>query len=191
MAGDSSESSPNEVRLADLSRCVFEDKKAVRGGALVIDESGKPLEFRCTSPIRPNAVQKMLYGRSLQPYILVELIGRPLLKGLREQFDFIVVNSPFFLNLREHFDRPCLFVRRQGEEMTAGSDGEDRSPSELVDSPKYDPVVMQGFEEYPEDTKKAYPIFQALSKRMNILEPFERIARALERVHEERKLDQQ
>lgn len=32
----------------------------VSGGLLVTDKRGKPLEFRCTSPIRPNQVQRIL-----------------------------------------------------------------------------------------------------------------------------------
>ena len=31
------------------------------------DDLGKPLEFRCTAPVKPNAVQRTLYGQTLFP----------------------------------------------------------------------------------------------------------------------------
>ena len=49
----------------------------LRGGILITDAHGKPLEFRCTSPIRPNAVQRTLYGSTLMPHIAVELVHCP------------------------------------------------------------------------------------------------------------------
>ena len=36
------------------------------------------MEFRCTAPVRPNPLQRTLYGRTLLPHIAVELIGAPL-----------------------------------------------------------------------------------------------------------------
>jgi len=60
------------VTLTEVEDDVF------RGGILVTDSSGKPVEFRCTSPIRPNAVQRTLYGGTLMPHIAVELVGEVL-----------------------------------------------------------------------------------------------------------------
>ena len=51
------------VALAEVEEGVL------RGGILVTDAQGKPVEFRCTSPIRPNAVQRTLYGGTLMTHI--------------------------------------------------------------------------------------------------------------------------
>ena len=67
-----------KTRLAFLGYSEFD--KGYRGGILVTDEWGKPLEFRCTSPVHPNPVQRTLYGQTLLPHIAVELIGAPLLR---------------------------------------------------------------------------------------------------------------
>ena len=99
---DTSDRPSSDVHIAYLSRNEFEDGKAYRGGILVVDALGRPLEFRCTSPVRPNAVQRTLYGGALEPYMLVELMGKPLLSNLRECFDILVVDEPSFLNLRDH-----------------------------------------------------------------------------------------
>lgn len=48
------------------------------GGYLVVSERGRPLEFHCSTPILPSAAQRILYGASLRPYLLGELIGQTL-----------------------------------------------------------------------------------------------------------------
>jgi hypothetical protein len=48
------------------------------GGYLVLSERGRPLEFHCSTPVLPSDAQKILYGASLRPYLLGELIGQTL-----------------------------------------------------------------------------------------------------------------
>lgn len=193
MTANSDDSRPTDIRIGYLSRGVFEEGKAYRAGALVVDGQGKPLEFRCTSPIRPNSVQETLYGDSLEPYMMVELMGKPLLSHLRESFNILVVGEPGFLNLRDHCDHPMLFLRRQGTEFVAETPGSDAGGPSLVDSPsgRFDPVVAEAFRKYAGDKAKALPMLERASTHFDPLEPFERILRALEKVHEEKALDQQ
>lgn len=33
------------------------------GGYLVLNQVGRPLEFHCTAPVKPNRAQEILYGR--------------------------------------------------------------------------------------------------------------------------------
>jgi len=51
------------LSLVELEKDVF------RGGVLVTDAQGKPIEFRCTSAIQPTAVQKTLYGGTLRAHM--------------------------------------------------------------------------------------------------------------------------
>ena len=46
------------------------------GGYLVLNISGRPLEFHCTAPIKPNRAQQILYGPTLEPYLFGEQIGQ-------------------------------------------------------------------------------------------------------------------
>jgi hypothetical protein len=48
------------------------------GGYLVLNSSGRPLEFHCTAPIKPNRAQQILYGPTLEPYLFGEQIGQAL-----------------------------------------------------------------------------------------------------------------
>jgi len=48
------------------------------GGYLVLSHLGRPLEFHCTTPIEPTQAQQILYGPTLRPYLLGEVIGHTL-----------------------------------------------------------------------------------------------------------------
>jgi hypothetical protein len=49
------------------------------GGYLLLNPTGRPLEFHCTAPIKPNRAQEILYGPTLEPFLYGEQIGRTLL----------------------------------------------------------------------------------------------------------------
>src|SRR5438034_1245608 len=53
-------------------------QQGLMGGYLVLNESGRPLEFHCTTPIKPNRAQQILYGPTLEPYLFGEQIGKAL-----------------------------------------------------------------------------------------------------------------
>ena len=48
------------------------------GGYLVLNVNGRPLEFHCTAPVRPNRAQQILYGPTLEPFLFGEQIGQAL-----------------------------------------------------------------------------------------------------------------
>src|SRR5438477_8506074 len=49
------------------------------GGYLVLNAAGRPLEFHCTAPVKPNRAQQILFGPTLEPYLYGEQIGQALL----------------------------------------------------------------------------------------------------------------
>ncbi len=49
------------------------------GGYLILNASGRPLEFHCTAPVKPSRAQQILYGPTLQPFLYGEQIGQTLL----------------------------------------------------------------------------------------------------------------
>ncbi|MCA9267141.1 MAG: hypothetical protein KDA41_01655, partial [Planctomycetales bacterium] len=50
------------------------------GGYLLLNTAARPLEFHCTSPVRPNRAQEILYGPTLGEFLLGEVIGQTLIK---------------------------------------------------------------------------------------------------------------
>lgn len=72
------------------------------GGLLVTNQHGRPLEFQCTTPVKPNRTQEILYGETLKPWLLGELIGGTLLERVSIKPDLIVISDPHILELRNH-----------------------------------------------------------------------------------------
>jgi len=50
------------------------------GGYLILNLAGRPVEFHCTTPLKPNRAQKILYGPTLNDFLYGELIGRTLIE---------------------------------------------------------------------------------------------------------------
>ncbi len=46
---------------------------------MLLNAAGRPLEFHCTAPVKPNRTQEILYGPMLKPYLYGEQIGQTLL----------------------------------------------------------------------------------------------------------------
>ena len=51
------------------------------GGYLVLSPQGRPLEFRCSTPVTASRAQEILYGPTLRPYLFAEVIGRAVIAG--------------------------------------------------------------------------------------------------------------
>ena len=49
-----------QLRLGFLTAIEVPDK-GLTGGLLVTNHYGRPLEFQCTTPVRANATQEILY----------------------------------------------------------------------------------------------------------------------------------
>ena len=78
------------------------------GGLLVTNRLGRPLEFQCTTPVRPNRTQEILYGPTLESFVFSELIGKTLHDRLNCPPDVIFVNQLALMELRSLLDLPVL-----------------------------------------------------------------------------------
>ncbi len=170
--------------FAFFSIARFEDGKAIRGAMLVTDENSKPLEFRCTAPLRPSKLQSILYGGALDKHMYVDLIGVPLLKGIKENATHVVVNDSVLLGMRPSVEIPVVLVQRDA--ALDVSDGED-GPS-VLDAPggRYDPVIVSVHPDHEHERQECREAIGKLFGKCDICEPFERIALALEEVHNQR-----
>lgn len=80
------------------------------GGLLVTNHFGRPLEFQCTTPVKPNRTQEILYGPTLLPFVLTELIGRTLVEKIAVKPHLILVDGPELLELRQHIAIPVAGI---------------------------------------------------------------------------------
>jgi hypothetical protein len=170
----------------------LETDRAYRGGILVTDEWGKPMEFRCTAAVRPNPVQRTLYGQTLLPHIAVELIGAPLLRVVQEKPEVVIIADEIFFDVRRHSDAPVTRLRRQGEQVTVSDRSDGATPAPIVmdsSSGKFQPLVMETHREFPGDSASCRERLNELFGRWDLIEPFDRLTKALEYVQEQKVLE--
>ena len=80
------------------------------GGYLVLNIAGRPLEFHCTAPVKPNRAQQILYGPTLEPYLYGEQIGQALVsKSTLDPLVIFTDRSPA-MAVRMSIDVPLALV---------------------------------------------------------------------------------
>jgi hypothetical protein len=80
------------------------------GGYLILNMAGRPLEFHCTAPIKPNRAQEILYGPTLDAFLYGEQIGQTLLKQSNMEPLVVCTDCPPALTAREFVDTPLVLV---------------------------------------------------------------------------------
>jgi hypothetical protein len=80
------------------------------GGYLVLNLAGRPLEFHCTAPVKPNRAQQILYGPTLEPYLYGEQIGQALVAKGAHDVLVLCTDRPATLAVRGFVPIPTLLV---------------------------------------------------------------------------------
>ncbi len=108
------------------------------GGYLVLNMAGRPLEFHCTAPIKPNRAQQILYGPTLEPYLFGEQIGATLLNKATAEPLVVCTDREPVLALREHVSVPVALVMpaeaAEPDKPLAGQAGRDADRSLRLDA---------------------------------------------------------
>lgn len=80
------------------------------GGLLVLNAAGRPLEFHCTAPLKPNRAQEILYGPTLKPFLYGEQIGATLATKARSDTLFLCTDLEPAMCLRHSISTPLVLV---------------------------------------------------------------------------------
>ena len=80
------------------------------GGYLVLNELGRPIEFHCTEPVKPNRAQQLLYGATLHSFLYGEQIGRALVQSSEAQPKLILTDLSPVLALRDLIETPVALL---------------------------------------------------------------------------------
>jgi hypothetical protein len=141
------------------------------GGLLVTNRIGRPLEFQCTTPVRPNRTQEILYGPTLKPFLFSELIGKTLVERLQVPAQLILVDQGEVLDLRKHVSLPVACLLRKGSE-----------PSDLPDPARLSigERIVQLHGEYLEDQAALQAHAQHIPGDADLSEPLDRVREALQ-----------
>jgi hypothetical protein len=148
------------------------------GGYLIVSLLGRPVEFHCTSPVKPSRAQEILYGPTLQPYLLGEQISVALLQAAKLTPRLIVTDQAGMLSSRLRASAPMTLLLAEGGRGIAS----DASASVLsvVDGQfsvgDYELQMPAGFESEMNAVKEAASI---LAQHVDLYEPFGRIHEAI------------
>lgn len=140
------------------------------GGYLVLNASGRPLEFHCTSPVKPNRTQEILYGAMLKPFLYGEQIGQTLLAKAKVQPFVVCTDLAEILAVRPLVDVPVIQVL-DPRGATANS---SLVPFDLGTNRVGIPAM------HSTDQPRVLDRWKAHAEHLDLLEPFCRIREALE-----------
>lgn len=155
------------------------------GGLLITTETGLPLEFRCTSPLKPTSAQRILYGGTLEPHVRANLISDALLKACANKPGVILTDHESVLALQPDVAVPIVFVRRQegGIQLTSG-DG-SIPPNQSVIQPLVEgvaAVIVTVHKGSTQSLRDRISLLTSLTESIDLMEPFERVHKALDEV---------
>jgi len=178
---------------------VIEDPRhGLFGGFLVLDVAGRPLEFHCTAPVKPNRAQQILYGPTLEPYLFGEQIGRTLLGKAATEPLLVCTDCQAAMAVRDHVRVPVALVLTPPETGAAESGPifgdslaeESGTIARRVDGPHARDPSLAGFRlgrnrlaisvDSPDDRQLIERRLGKLADSFDLSEPFQRIRRAIE-----------
>lgn len=135
------------------------------GGLLVTNRFGRPLEFQCTAPVKPNKAQQILYGPTLRPFVLGELLGRTLVEKIGVKPNLVLLESDEILDLRQHIPMAVAYlinkVTDQAIQLPLGK------------------LAIAFHPDYPADYEEVARHTKATPTDADLREPFERVREAL------------
>ena len=99
------------------------------GGYLLLNPLGRPLEFHCTSPLKPNRAQQILYGPTLKPYLYGEQIGQTLVAKASIAPLVVCTDEPSVMSVRDWISLPVALVHQRPADREP-PDGEARDEAE-------------------------------------------------------------
>jgi len=142
------------------------------GGIMVTDPYAIPVEFKYSEPIKPTGLQKILYGNSIEKYLLVDVIAKKLLQNLEEKPKFILIEDSRLLDIQ--FKMPIIHISipaKSSEETKEVKMREELSRESLESG--YD-LIFNGTL-----TSDDIKWIERISDEIDILEPFHRLKEAL------------
>lgn len=164
------------------------------GGYLLLNHAGRPVEFHCTTPIKPNRAQEILYGPTLESFLYGEQIGQTLLETAKSEVCFVCTDRYPALAVREHVAMPVALVladEAASEDPEGGFRRIDAAhpPVPGCSNPKWGELNLIAFElgrnrlAVPErsenDQRLIAELFSDLAGSFDLAEPFARIREAI------------
>jgi hypothetical protein len=164
------------------------------GGYLIIGPLGRPLEFHCTAPVRPSRAQQILYGPTLEPFLLGEQIAGTILDAAKLKPRLILANCEATLYVRSRISSPIVQLKAKVGPPPAADLTDARpvtmdasigfklkppsctGPHKSFTVESYEFLLPIGFES---DRDEAIRLLTELIGHIDLAEPFDRIEEAI------------
>jgi hypothetical protein len=166
----------SKLRLGFLTAVEIREHNYV-GGLLVTDRFGRPLEFQCTTPVKPNRTQELLYGPTLVPFIIGELLGKALLDRIKIAPSLLFTDRDEMLLLRPLIDIPILSSAK--ESLEPKRDGLAEGSDVAIPTVRVGRQKFAMNPDFASDEQLISKITSELSSEADISEPLERVSEAL------------
>ena len=144
------------------------------GGYLILNRLGRPLEFHCTTPVRPSRAHEILYGPTLRSYLLGEQIGATLLREASLKPGLVITDHVELLALRSASDCPIVMVRRASQDAAST---ESKHPNLTVFA--FGEFELRFAESFSADRALAEELITSIAPHIELCEPFDRIREAI------------
>ena len=140
------------------------------GGLLVVDQDGIPQEFKYSEPITPTKLQRIIYGKALEKYLSIEIIAKTLLSKSDTKPSVVLTDN---VDIVEAADNVFHISK-----AAAGEEGINKiDEGEYMIGSLGTFYRIMGNSDLSEDTLNE---LLSLSESIDLLEPFQRLQRALE-----------
>lgn len=158
---------------------VEHEQLGVFGGYLLLNAAGRPLEFHCTAPLKPNRPQQILYGPTLEPYLYGEVIGQALLEKASAKPTLVCTDREAMLAVRSFASVPVVQVWSPPETVEgkiARVDGPHGIPVRFVTVGRNRLATAAG---HAADRSLLEGKLAELAESFDLAEPFARIREAI------------
>jgi hypothetical protein len=147
------------------------------GGYLVLSPQGRPLEFRCSTPVIATRAQEILYGPTLRPYLLTDVIGQSLVAGSEISVEVILTDERDMLQLALLRREEVLHVERLARDASATVS--EHMPILLGNSIEFHGCRITAASTFTADAARLRWNLEPLAANVFLAEPFDRIRAAL------------
>jgi len=162
------------------------------GGYLIVSQLGRPMEFHCTAPVLPSRAQQILYGPTLQPYLLGELMAGTLIEAAKLTPHLILVDREAVLQAQSQTVAPLVYLcaKRdcsfdvEGARPSTKTLGASTSSLTHDGGPAYGMFTVDRYElrlaaGYESEQGTIAELLKKLARQVDLSEPFGRIEEAI------------
>ena len=161
---------------------VLEEDIGQIGGLLLLNVQARPVEFHCTAPVKPSRAQQVLYGVTLQAYV-IEQIAATLIAKTKLSPTFIATDRREVWLSQTESSIPTIFV--PATDTVSDSEQIRSYGSSRTSGVGFDVAGVEVFvaTERSADKSLVTDFWSEHGQGLEFCEPFDRIREALAEAH--------